>query len=147
MATKTVNGGGSFDITKSLGDFNMIAVDTEALFASQRKNFEALTQCNMLAAEGAQAVLRRQFDMTRQLVDDFSALCRDVAQPNASPAERVVKHAEYAKKATEQGVSTARELAEIVTKANSEALDLVAKRMAEGLEELKAYAGKSAAAR
>jgi len=56
--------------------------DIEAAVSSQRKNIEALTQANQLAVEGAQALMRRQVEITRQAVEDFSAMFRDFVQPN-----------------------------------------------------------------
>ena len=48
-----------FDVTRMMSDFRVPGFDTEALMAAQRRNIEALTKANQLAAEGMQAVMRR----------------------------------------------------------------------------------------
>jgi phasin family protein len=71
---------------------------------------------------------------------------RELAQPG-SPEDRVAKQAEYSKQALEKGVANARELTEIVTKANSEAFAVLNKRVTESLDEVSEYAKKRAVAR
>lgn len=143
----TTNGKHTFldmDVGKAFAGFTFPGLDVESLVAAQRKNLEALTQANQLAVEGVQAVARRQVEIAREAVDEVSSLVRDWTQPGA-PEERIAKHAEYAKQAFEKGVANARELAELVSKANTEAFSVIQKRVAEGFEELRDYAKQKAA--
>jgi phasin family protein len=138
----SINGKQTFldlDVGKAFAGFAFPGLDIETLVASQRKNLEALTQANQLAVEGAQAVARRQVELARQAVDEVSSLVREWTQPGA-PEERIAKNAEYAKLAFEKGVANARELAELVTKANAEAFNVLNKRVAEGFEEMRDFA-------
>ena len=121
--------------------------NVEAVAASQRKNIEALTQVNQLAFEGVQAVVRRQVEIARQAMEDFSAMFRDLVQPNGSPEDRFAKQAEYSKHAIEKSVSNAKELTELVTKANTEAFNVINKRVTESLDEVRDFAKKSVPAR
>src|SRR5712692_1555204 len=125
-----------FDVTKVMGDFRVPGIDIEAAVSSQRKNIEALTQANQLAVEGVQALMRRQIEITRQAMEDFSAMFRDVVQQNGSPADSITKHAEYSKLAIEKGLWNAKELNELVSKANSEAFNFIRKRATESLDEV-----------
>ena len=127
------------DVGKAFAGFTFPGLDVESIVAAQRKNLEALTQANQLAVEGVQAVARRQVEIAREAVDEVSSLVREWTQPGA-PEERIAKNAEYAKQAFEKGVANARELAELVTKANTEAFSVIQKRVAEGFEELRDYA-------
>jgi phasin family protein len=145
--TNATKNSGLFDVTKVMGDFRVPGIDLEAAVASQRKNIEALTQANQLAVEGVQAVMRRQVEITRQAMEDFSAMFRDFVQPNGSPEDRVAKQAEYSKQAIEKGLSHAKELTELVTKANSEAFNVINKRVTESLDEVRDFAKKRVAAR
>jgi phasin family protein len=138
---------GFFDVTKVMSDFRMPGIDFEAVAASQRKNIEALTQANQLAVEGAQAVVRRQVEIARQAMEEFSTMFRDFVQPNGSPEDRLAKQAEYSKQALEKGLSNARELTELMTKANTEAFNVLNKRVTEGLDEVRDFAKKRVAAR
>lgn len=138
----TTNGKHTFldmDVGKAFAGFSFPGLDIESIVAAQRKNLEALTQANQLAVEGVQAVARRQVEIARETVDEVSSLVREWTQPGA-PEERIAKQAEYAKQAFEKGVANARELAELVTKANTEAFSVIQKRVAEGFEELRDYA-------
>jgi phasin family protein len=143
----TINGKHTFldiDVGKAFAGFAFPGLDIESLVAAQRKNLEALTQANQLAVEGVQAVARRQVEIARQAVDEASTLLREWTQPGA-PEERIAKNAEYAKQAFEKGVANARELAELVTKANAEAFNVLNKRVAEGFEEMRDYAKQKVA--
>ena len=121
--------------------------DIEAAVSSQRKNIEALTQANQLAVEGVQALMRRQVEITRQAMEDFSAMFRDMVQPTSSPEDRFAKQAEYSKHAIEKSLSNAKELTELVTKANTEAFNVINKRVTESLDEVRDFAKKRVAAR
>jgi hypothetical protein len=55
--------------------------------------------------------------------------------------------AQYSKHAIEQSLSNAEELAELVTKANTEAFSVINKRVTESLEEVRDFAKKQVAAR
>ena len=56
----------SFDPAKMARDFRIPGFDMEQILASQRKNVEALTTANRLAAEGFQALARRQSEIVRE---------------------------------------------------------------------------------
>ena len=145
--TSTTTKNGLFDVTKIMGDFRVPGIDMEAAVASQRKNIEALTQANQLAVEGVQALMRRQVEITRQAMEDFSAMFRDFVQPNGSPEDRFAKQAEYSKHAIEKSLSNAKELTELVTKANTETFNVISKRVTESLDEVRDFAKKSVPAR
>jgi phasin family protein len=149
MATTTTSTtkNGLFDVTKIMGDFRIPGIDIEAAVASQRKNIEALTQANQLAVEGAQALMRRQVEITRQAMEDFSAMFRDFVQPNGSPEDKIAKQAEYSKHAIEKSLSNAKELTDLVTKANTEAFNVLNKRVTESFDEVRDFAKKKVAAR
>ncbi|RJF84997.1 phasin family protein [Azospirillum cavernae] len=143
MATKTNNPFLEFDPSKFMGDFKLPGVDVEAILSSQRKNIEALTAANQLAAEGFQAVLRRQAEIVRSSVEEASSFVNDVLSAS-TPEAKAAKQAELVKAAFEKALANARELAELVTKSNTEAADVLSKRVSESLEELKSAVAKVA---
>lgn len=141
-----INGKQSFldyDFTKAFTAFNLPGFSVEAVMASQRKNVEALTQANQLALEGVQAFTRRQVELAREAFDGAPALLRELSQP-AAPQERIAKHAELAKAAFEKNLASAKELGELMSKANADALAVISKRFAESLDELREVAAKAA---
>src|ERR1700733_4434969 len=119
MANPPMGAGWVKDIGKAMGEMK-VPVDMEIVVAMHRKNLEALTQANQLAMEGAQAILRHQMEMARRTMEEFQQMFSGLFQPNGSMEDRMAKHAEFSKTAMEKGLSNARELSDLVTKANTE---------------------------
>ena len=134
MAGKQAEQFFDFDVAKYMGDFKVPGVDVETIVANQRKNIDALTQANKLAFEGLQNVVKRQVEILRQTMDEVAQVSKDFAEPS-SPQDKAAKQAEFAKDAFERALSNARELAEMIAKANSEAFDLLNKRFTQSLDE------------
>lgn len=130
------------DFTKAMGDMRAPMVDVETLVAMQRKNLEALTEVNQVAMEGVQAVIRHQMEMTRRTMEELSTMFTSLFQPNGSMEDRLAKQAEFSKSALETGMSNARELGDLVAKANSSTLNVLTRRISETLEELRDIGGK-----
>lgn len=133
-----------FDLTKFLGDFKVPGVDFESIIASQRKNIEAVTAANQLAVEGLQAVMRRQAEIIRQSIEEATALVGDLTSVSA-PEEKAAKQAELAKTAFEKALANVKELSELVAKSNTEAAEILTKRVSESLDELKSAIAKAKA--
>jgi phasin family protein len=133
----------STDFSKAFAGFTLPSFDFEAVLASQRKTIEALTQANQLAVEGVQAVVRRQAEIAHEAIERTSTMLRDIMQPSA-PEERVAKHVDLWKQSFDRGVANTREITLMLTKANTAAFDVVAKRVAEGLNEVHDGAKKRA---
>ena len=125
-----------FDVSKFLGEFKMPGFDVEAMVASQRKNIEALSEANHRAYEGLQAVVKRQAEILRQTMDEVAHAAKDMTEPGAVH-DKAAKQADLAKEAFERALANARELAEMIAKANSEAFDLLNKRFTQNLEDLR----------
>jgi phasin family protein len=130
------------DLTKAMGEMRAPGFDLGALVAMQRKNIEALSQANQLALEGAQAVVRHQLEQTRRTMEQFSALMTGLLRPEGTLEEKIARQAEFSKTAIEKSMSDARELTDLVAKANAEAIDVLSRRIAETLEELRDLAKK-----
>ena len=129
------------DISKMVGDFKLPGVDMESLLAAQRKNIEALTAANRLALEGVQAVAHRQAEILRQTMEETSKMVSDLMAAG-TPEDRVAKQADLMKSAFEKALANMRELAEMIAKSNTEAAEVISKRVSENLEEIKSMAKK-----
>lgn len=130
-----------FDMPKQMGDFKFAPVDMEGLVAAQRKNVEALAQANQLAVESMQAIARRQSEIFRSMMEEASTAMREVMAAG-SPEEKAAKQTEIAKEAFKRAIVNMRELAELVSKSQNEALDVVQKRVADSLDEIKTLVAK-----
>jgi phasin family protein len=142
MANTHVTKSASVDAGKTASLFPMPRFDFEAVVASQQKVIEALMEANRFAIDGFQAVMRHQFEIGRQAMDQFSAMIRDFGQTNGTVEDRLAKQAEFSKQTFEKGLSNARDTAVLVTKAGTEALNVVSKRVTESLDEVRDHAKK-----
>jgi phasin family protein len=134
------------DVSKLISEFKLPGVDVESVLASQQKNIQALTAANQLALEGFQAVVRRQSEIVRQTMEQTSSMMSELMAAG-SPEDKVAKQADLVKLAFEKALSNARELAELVAKSNSEAADVINKRVSESLEEVKVLISQNKAAK
>lgn len=129
----------NFDVKKFVGDMKMPNVDMDAIVSSSRKNIEALTQANRIAFEGFQAVAKRQVEIMRETMTEAASVLRSMT---SNPSEAKVAP-EVLKKAFEAALANMRELAEMTSKANSEAFDVIQKRVTESIAEVKSLTAKA----
>jgi phasin family protein len=132
-----------YDMTKAFSAFSFPGFNMEAIMAVQRKNVEAFTQANQLAIEGVQAFARRQAELARAAIEDAPVMFREFSQPGA-PQEKMAKSAELAKLTFEKNLASAKELGELVTKANTDAFNVITKRVTESFSEMNELASKAA---
>ena len=124
-----------FDFTKLMSQFQLPGVDSEALVDRERKNIEALAKANRIAFEGWQRLVRRQAEMLQETMKKVVA---DAGQENAKK-----KRADLAKEGFEKALANMRELAEITTKSQKEAFDVVRKRIEENVEGIRNFGKKA----
>ena len=142
-----MNNGKTFfdtDVGKAFAGFAFPGFDVDSLIASQRKNFEALTQANQVAVEGIQNLLKRQVEIASASIEEASSALKELTVPGGAD-EKLAKNAELAKASYEKALAATRELAELVAKTNDEAFGVLNKRFTESLDEFKELAAKRAA--
>jgi len=130
------------DYNRYFGDFSKLwqngkAFDVEGFVASQRKNVEALTAANQLAFEGVQALVRRQAEIVHENVEVLTKITRELTAAG-SPDDKLAKQTQLAKEAFENALGHVRELTGLVQKSSSQAVDVLSKRVADNLDEVKA---------
>ncbi len=124
-----------FDFTKMLSQFRIPGVDFAAIVDRERKNIEALAEANRIAFEGWQALVRRQSEILQEAMKQAVA---DARQEDA-----VKKRADLARERFESALSNMRELAEMATRSQKEAFDVVRKRVEENIESFRNLGKKS----
>lgn len=115
-----------FDFTKLMSQFRLPGVDFAALVDRERKNIEALAEANRIAFEGWQALVRRQAEILQETMKKVVT--------NAGQEDAVKKRADLAKEGFEKALANMRELAEMATKSQKEAFEVVRKRIEENVE-------------
>ncbi|MBV8190295.1 MAG: phasin family protein [Alphaproteobacteria bacterium] len=126
-----------FDFTKIVGEFKLPQVNVETMVEATRKNFAALTTANTAAVESIKAIGQRQGDMVRAAMEDLSKHGSEVLAA-ATVEEKAVKQIDFAKKSYESAIANTKELAELYSKGQTEALTALSGRVAEFAEEVKA---------
>ncbi|MBY6265919.1 phasin family protein [Azospirillum sp. 412522] len=133
-----------FDPSKLMGDLKVPGVDVESIIASQRRNIEAVTAANQLAFEGFQAIVRRQAEVLRTVAEDVNRAVGELSAAG-TPEEKAAKQADLVKAAFEKSLSNIRELSEMIAKSNTEAAEILTKRVSDSLDEVKAAIAKTKA--
>ena len=132
------------DFTKYFSELKVPGFNPEQLAESYRKNLEAFATASQYAVEGAQAVAKRQAEILRDSFEEYSKLVRGLSAP-ASAEEAAAKQAEFAKQSFETSLARVRELSEIITKSSNASIEVLNRRVAEMLEEIKALTPKKMA--
>jgi phasin family protein len=123
-----------FDFTKLTSQFRLPGVDFATLVDRERKNIEALAKANRIAFEGWQRLVRRQAEIFEETMKRVVA---DAGQ------EAAKKRADLAKEGFEKALADMRELAEMATKSQKEAFDVVRKRFEENVEGIRNFGKKA----
>jgi phasin family protein len=119
------------DFTKVLEAYKIPGLDVSAIVNREKKNIEALTEANRIAFEGWQALVRRQSEILQQTMSEAVASARK----QESPTQRV----EIAKQGFEKALDNMRELAEMAAKSQTEAFEVIRKRMTANVQEMQRF--------
>jgi len=95
-----------------------------------------------VALEGAQAVARRHMEIMQQTMSEMTETMRDLSSPD-SPQTKAAKQTELMKSSYERAVAHMKELADLIQRANGEALGMLNHRFAEAMDEVKMLAAKA----
>jgi phasin family protein len=128
---------------KLFADMKLPAMpDMEAFVSASRRNMETLTAANRVALEGAQAVARRHMEIVQQNMADLTEAMRAMSSIEP-PQAKAAKQAELLKQAYERAVANMKEIGDLITQSNAEAINLLNSRFGEAMDEVKALASKS----
>jgi phasin family protein len=125
------------DMFAKLGEqMRMPPSDIERVIEHNRKNLEAFEQSVRAAGEGTASILKRQREMLSETLNEFSAMASEMSAASDTQ-ELVRKQTEFARKTFETAVRNTGEMAEMVRKSNQASLDILRKRIKDGMEELR----------
>ena len=130
-----------FDFSKIAGEFKFPMVNVETVVEASRKNFAAFTTASTSAVESIKSIAQRQGDMLRAAMEDMSKHGSDVLAA-ATVEEKTAKQIDFAKKSYDAAIANTKELADLYTKGQTEALETLNARVAEMTEEVKAALAK-----
>lgn len=130
-----------FDFSKFSGDFKLPTVNVETFVETARKNFATMTSLNTAAVEQMKTIATRQGDMVRAAMEDFSKHGSEVLAA-ATVEEKAAKQIDFMKKTYESAITNSKELADLYTKGQTDAVTALSARVAELTEEVKAAIAK-----
>lgn len=130
-----------FDFSKISGEFKLPTVNVETFVETARKNFATMTSLNTAAVEQMKTIAQRQGDMVRAAMEDFSKHGSEVLAA-ATVEEKAAKQIDFMKKTYESAITNSKELAELYTKGQADAVTALSARVAELTEEVKAAIAK-----
>ena len=112
-------------------------LDAETVMAVQRRNIDAMQNAGQILADGARTVAQRQSEMVQARMSEMSAQAETMMRPDAYKAGEFTAPIEQAKTSYERMLTDARELMEIMTKAQTDAMQVVNQCVLANLEEMK----------
>jgi phasin family protein len=121
--------------------FTVPGIDSSALMQSQQKNFEALVNANQKAAEGYQALLRRQGEILGETMRSIQEAANELMQANDG-RELPKKQAELIEKTIGNALKYMQELAELTITANTDTMNVIQDRARESVAEMRELAEK-----
>ena len=127
------------DLTKTFEQFKMPGVDMNSFFDSRRKDVEALVAANKVTCEALQALAKTQTDMLTQAMQGMQESTNGPLAGTIKGSD-MTKHAEAAQKAWQKMLADMKHLAEMVQKAQAEAMKGLTERATESIGEMKGMA-------
>lgn len=126
------------DINKMMEQFKLPGVDVETLLEARRKDIEAVVAANKAAYEGMQALAQRQTEILQETMKEWQAVAKDMMTTN-KPADVAAKQAQLAQTAFAKALDNMRELADMASKSQAQAYEVVKQRVQENMDEMKKY--------
>lgn len=130
-----------FDFSKISSEFKLPVVNVESIVETTRKNFATMTSVNTAAVESMKAIAQRQGDMVRAAMEDLSKHGSEVLAA-ATVEEKAAKQIDFVKKSYDLAIANSKELADLYSKGQTDALTALTARVAELTEEVKAAIAK-----
>jgi len=104
------------------------------LVDARRKDIDALKQAGMRSYEGTRIVVRRQVEQLKQTLGEWQAVIQVMRL--AGPRESVAQLDELGRGALQQALESIRELADLAVQNQSEAIQILRRRIDEDLDEV-----------
>jgi phasin family protein len=127
MATESSNPFG--DLQKMIEQFKMPGVDMSAIVEARRKDIEALMEANKATYQSMQALAQKQAEILNQTMQGM--------QEAATSAGNPAKQTETVRKAFEKTLADMKELAEMASRSQTEAMAHITQRGNEHMQEIR----------
>ena len=111
-------------------------MDMKSMMEQGRKTFQAITEAQQVCMESLQVIAQRQAEILSQMVQDQSAIAREISG-EMTPEDKIAKGADLIRKSYEKTITGAREVSDMMQKSTREASDILNRRVNSALNEIK----------
>jgi phasin family protein len=128
------------DLTKTFEQFKMPGMDMASFVDARRKDVEALDAANKITYEALQALARTQTDMLTQALQGMQESAKGMlasGEKGCAKTADTVKHTEAAQKVWHKMLADMQALAEMVRKAQTDAMAGLTERAKDNLGAMK----------
>jgi hypothetical protein len=115
--------------------YKLPGLDVSAIVDARRKDVEALAEANQVAFGGMQAIQGKQLEILRSALDNFQTIAQQLA---TSPAKPEVSPTDVVQNALHLALADMQDIAQKTQQAQTQAYAIVAKRMEQAANELRA---------
>jgi len=115
--------------------YKLPGLDMSAILDARRKDVEALAEANQVAFGGMQAIQGKQLEILRSALDNFQTIAQQLA---TSPAKPTVSPTDVVQKTLHLALADMQDIAQKTQQAQTQAYAIVAKRMEQAANELRA---------
>ena len=115
--------------------YKLPGLDVSAILDARRKDVEALAEANQVAFGGMQAIQGKQLEILRSALDNFQTVAQQLA---TSPAKPEVSPTDVVQNALHLALADMQDIAQKTQQAQTQAYAIVAKRMEQAANELRA---------
>lgn len=124
------------NLTMTFEHFKMTNMDTNSFIEARRKDVDALVAANKTTYEAMQALARAQTAMLTQAMQDMQELARSAMSGNGLGGD-MSTHSEAAQKAWQRMLADMKQMAEVMQKAQAEAMSGLNERVKQSIGEMK----------
>ena len=124
------------DMAKTFSQFQVPGIDMGPIIEARRKDMDVLVAANTSAFEAWQAVARKQIDVFTQTVQGLQEAAKAMAaEPGKAPDLK--KQTELAQNVYQKALADMTAIAQMVQKAQTDAMDSITQRAQQSLEEMR----------
>jgi phasin family protein len=135
MLNKTMDAVTLLSEIKKLADYlKSPGADVRQAIEARQKDFETLIAATRTTLDGAQVLTAKQSELLRGTIDELSRVFQQVGKPGSAAGGAKVS-AEVVQKTVHTALQSMSDLVDIATKSQAKAIDIVARRVHENVEE------------
>ncbi|CAB3748548.1 phasin family protein [Paraburkholderia humisilvae] len=123
------------EFSKMFEQFRLPGFDVPAVMEARRKDVEALVEANQTALMGMQSLAQQQAEMLRSTLAELQSVASKQAAAGGMPSTQT---AELVQQTLHKSLADLQQLAQAAYKSQAESYAVIAKRVQENVDELKA---------